>query len=192
MASQLVLRVLADALKRKVNAINSGKRPKIKKPRRINFCKVGQTVVPTTATMINNPKWEGEWMMSVDLDGKFAFPLPTSQRPDLVLWCEERKVIKLIELTVPWENNIDDAYLRKDQRYEKLVELCEDNGWSASCHPIEVGVRGFIGQRVYSLLKDLGFNTKEKKSLVKEIQEKVEKASYYIWLKRNDDNWTLH
>ena len=185
----LVLRVLSEAVQKKVSEINSGKRPKIKNPKKITFCKEGQAA-SRSVPMIDDPKWKGNWEVSMDLDGKFFFPIATKKRPDMVLWCEERKVIKLIELTVPWESNIDDAWYRKDLKYDSLVDLCEDNGWEASCHPIEVGVRGFIGRRVFSLLRELGFQNKEQKAIVKEIQERVEKASYYIWLKRNDENWT--
>ena len=96
----------------------------------------------------------------------------------------------MIELTIPWETNFDEAWIRKDERYEDLVNRCEDSGWLAKCLPIEIGARGFVGHRVYSLLKDLGFSPKELKDLTSKLQETVEKASYYIWLKRDDENWT--
>ena len=124
---------------------------------------------------------------SVDLDDQFYCPLETQgQRPDLVLWCEERKVIKFVGLTIPWETNIDDAWLQKDSRYGPLVEICEDLGWEAHCLPIEVGARGFVVHRVHSLLRQLGFTSKERKDLIKRMQETVE---YFIWLKQDDERW---
>ena len=68
-------------------------------------------------------------------------------------------------------------------KYEDLVDQCEESGWDATGLLIEIGARGFVGHRVHSLLKDLGLTAKEKKELVKKMQETVEKASYYIWLK---------
>ena len=127
--------------------------------------------------------------MSVDLDAQFYCPLETrGQTPDLVLWCEEGKVIRFVELTIPWETNIDDAWLRKDSRYGPLVESCEDLGWEAHCLPIEVGARGFVGHRAHALLRQLGFTSKKRKDLIRRMQETVEKASYFIWLKR-DRSW---
>ena len=46
----------------------------------------------------------------------------TTQRPDLVGWSMERKHVTLLELAVPWKENISDAEHRKETRYEELVK----------------------------------------------------------------------
>ena len=84
-------------------------------------------------------------LQQICLDAKNVFPIPTRKKPDIVIWCEDRKIVHLVELTVPHEDNIDDAQVRKDERYEHLLENCEDAGWSAVHFPVEVGCRGFIG-----------------------------------------------
>ena len=172
-----VVRVLAVEVDKRLKLINSGKNPKVERRSKIRFVKAGHSALKNNVPLYNDPDWEGSWNMSLDLDGQFYCPLETrGQRPDLVLWCEERKVIKFVELTIPWETNIDDAWLRKDSRYDPLVESCEDLGWEAHCLPIEVGARGFVGHRAHSLLRQLGFTSKEGKDLIRRMQETVEKS----------------
>ena len=107
----------------------------------------------------------------------------------IVVWCTERKIVLLVELTVPHEDNIEAARERKDTRYQKLLDDCGDAGWEAAHFSLEVGCRGFIGERVRKWLKKIGLNNREIGSTIKEIQETVEKASHWIWLKRSDDSW---
>ena len=88
------------------------------------------------------------------------FPVvDTEQRPDLLVWNEDREVTWMIELTVSWETNIDDAFEYKMRRYAELKKRCEEEGWKTECLPIEVGARGYVGHRVYSLLSKLSFNS---------------------------------
>ena len=56
----------------------------------------------------------------------------TLQRPDIVIWKEERKIVYLLELTVPWESNLYAAEKRKELRYQNLLTECKEQGWSAS------------------------------------------------------------
>ena len=185
-----VLKVLHSAIQGKVNDLNQGKKPQIVAKKKIAFCKEGAQQKPKPKKTLDNPDWEGNWELSVDLGSDFSFPLPTRLKPDMVMWCEERRIIKMVELTISWETNLDEAWIRKDERYEDIVNQCEDAGWTAKCLPIEIGARGFIGHRVYALFKDLGFSPKETKGLTATIQETVERGSFYIWLKRDDDSWT--
>ena len=55
----------------------------------------------------------------------------TNRRPDIVIWNEERKVVYMLELTVPWESNLEDAEELKNQRYEELKDQCEEKGWQS-------------------------------------------------------------
>ena len=182
--------MLAVEFDKMLKLINSGERPKVERRSKIRFVKAGHSALKNNVPLCNDPDWEGSWKMSLDLDGQFYCPLETRrQTPDLVLWCEEKKVIKFVELTIPEETNIDDAWLRKDSRYGPLVESCQDIRWEAHCLPIEVGARGFVGHRAHSLLRQLGFTSKEQKDLIRRMQETVEKASYFVWLKRDDDRW---
>ena len=107
----------------------------------------------------------------------------------MVVWCPQRKIIHLVELTVPYEDNIDAAQVRKDDRYEGLLNDCEEAGWNTSHLSIEVGCRGFVGNRLRQWFSTIGLNTRQKIAAIKEVQETVEKASHWIWVKRNDNEW---
>ena len=44
----------------------------------------------------------------------------------------------MLELTVPWEERMEEASGRKREKYAELVEDCRNRGWHARCLPIEV------------------------------------------------------
>ena len=90
-----------------------------------------------------------KWEVAADLKGcERFFPIPTTKKPDLVIWNEEEKEVNLVELTVPHEDNISSAHERKDNRYEALVGEYEEAGWKATRLPIEVGCREFIATSI--------------------------------------------
>ncbi|VDI13370.1 Hypothetical predicted protein [Mytilus galloprovincialis] len=49
----------------------------------------------------------------------------TSLRPDIVIWSPGTRQAVLLELTVPWEDRIEEAYERKMAKYQQLVEDCK-------------------------------------------------------------------
>jgi hypothetical protein len=153
------------------------------RPGQESFYKQKQTTRP-------DKNWDGTWEIAADLPGKEKFfPIPTTKKPDIVVWCTERKIVHLVELTVPHEDNIDAAQVRKDDRYEKLLEECEEANWTATHLSVEVGCRGFIGNRLRRWFTSIGLNSRQTNNAIKNIQETVEKASHWIWLKREDDTW---
>ena len=47
------------------------------------------------------------------------------------IWSAATKQAILLEMTVSWENRIDDEYERKSLKYQELAEDCQQNGlWS--------------------------------------------------------------
>ena len=56
------------------------------------------------------------------------------------------------ELTVPWEENAEEAHDRKKLKYDELVELRKNNRWKAKCTPIEVGSRGVVARSLCKVL----------------------------------------
>ena len=61
--------------------------------------------------------------MQGDLEGKLVVLqeiASTNPRPDIVLWCRSRMRVYFIELTVPWEELVAEAYERKKLRYVEL------------------------------------------------------------------------
>ena len=56
--------------------------------------------------------------------------IATTKRPDLVVieTTERKEHVKLFELTVPFEQNIEQAMLRKVERYDSLQREIRDSG----------------------------------------------------------------
>ena len=132
-----------------------------------------------------------KWEVAADLKGCQRFCLiPTTKKPDLVIWNEEEKEVHLVELTVPHEDNISLAHERKDSRYWALVGECEEVGWKATHFPFEVGCRGFIATSITKRMRVAGLCPKKRNILTKAVQETVEKASHWIWVKREDTSWS--
>ena len=94
-----------------------------------------------------------DWKVSVDLKTSLQFPvhiIQTEKRPDIVAWSDSKKSVFLVELTVLWEENREEAYERKKNRYKLLRANCVEKGWICHVIAIEVGCRGFLGHSVIS------------------------------------------
>ena len=98
-------------------------------PSKIMFLPEGEKIPVERQNPATEYESYGHWKVAADLSGHQGFfPVPTAKRPDLVVWCEEKKEVHLMELTVPHEDNISAAHERKEKRYEALVEECEEAG----------------------------------------------------------------
>ena len=88
--------------------------------------------------------------MCADLPGRERrFPIPTTKKPDMVVWCEDEKEIHIVKLTEPHENNVAAAHDWKDARYEGLLDEWTEAGWKALTSPSMSGARGlFVGNSV--------------------------------------------
>lgn len=84
--------------------------------------------------------------MLADMDKKLCFPTEmsaTNLRPDLVFWSASLKLVYIIELTVPWEDAVEETYERKKLRYTELAAQVQQQSWRAEVHSVEVGCRSF-------------------------------------------------
>ena len=125
-----------------------------------------------------------DWKSAADLNEALHFPshiVQTRERPDIVVWSENIKRILLVELTVPWEENMEEAFERKKERYENLRAECEEKGWSCRVLPIEVGCRGFVGYSTIAYLTKLGLASRTRKTTTVQLQKAAEEASSWIW-----------
>nr|XP_055028991.1 uncharacterized protein LOC129418090 [Misgurnus anguillicaudatus]XP_055035306.1 uncharacterized protein LOC129423146 [Misgurnus anguillicaudatus] len=130
-----------------------------------------------------------DWKLHADLGRQLKFPehiARTSQRPDLVLTSDSTKQVVLMELTVPWEDRMEEAFERKKAKYLELVQACRESGWRARCEPIEVGCRGFLSQSVHRAFRLLGIRGLHERRATKNISEAAEKASRWLWIKRGE------
>ena len=74
--------------------------------------------------------------------------MKTNLRPDAVLVSQQSKTLVAIELSVPWEENFEEAHERKSLKYADLMADCKDKGWSVWLFPEEVGCRRSPAQSV--------------------------------------------
>ena len=92
------------------------------------------------------------WKFYCDLDGATKIAgttippdiLPTQQRPDLVLINESSKSIIIIELSIPFEQNIHKTHDYKQNKYASLTADLQEQGYDAKLFCIEIGSRGLI------------------------------------------------
>ena len=129
--------------------------------------------------------------MVADLNQRLCFPVEiatTNLRPDLVLWSASLCTVYIIELTVPWEDAMEEAYVRKSLRYAELAADAEQRGWKAKVCPVDVGCRGFVGRSTTRLLKDMGIGQAQRQA-IKALSSAAEQASRWLWVKRRDTSW---
>jgi hypothetical protein len=134
-----------------------------------------------------------DWQFAVDLpDFQYQFPesiAVTSQRPDILIYSYDINTAILIELTVPWEDNVSAAALRKEERYEKLIaDIVGD--WHVHFWTIEVGCRGYCSQSLKKCFRDLGLENSAISKLRRIVVDTVQRCSYIIYSRRNNNDWT--
>ena len=118
---------------------------------------------------------------AADLKGyERFFPIPSTKKPDLVIWSEEEKEVHLVELTVPHEDNISSAHEWKENRYEALMGVCEEAGWKTMHFPVEVGCRGYIATSITKWMRVAGLCTKKRNILSKALYQKLSRR---LWKK---------
>lgn len=179
-----VLGVMGEALEREV-----------KKPRRVpvgpqftTFVRAGQkgqknsteTGVLTTAN---------DWTLLVDTGRQLKFPeeiVVTNRRPDIVVYSRRTKQVVMVELTVPWEERVEESNERKLAKYQPLVDACKEKGWRTWCFAVEVGCRGFVAQSMWRMFGRLGVVGQTRKRTIHRIGKEAEAASLWIWRRRED------
>ena len=119
--------------------------------------------------------------------------LVTNQRPDIVIKWDDPKELLLIELTVPFECNIQDAHKRKIDRYESLVQDLNETDYDVTYVAIEVGQRGLINKENKIRLKhilDACECNKSPKEVIADMSKAAVLASFVIFYSRHEQSWT--
>ena len=190
-----VLKSLAAVLESKRNTINSlPMRASTSITALSTFVREGQKRPnhPPLQSEVGQLTRARDWKMLVDIGQQLVFPAEiaaTTLRPDLLLWSPSLKSVYITELTVPWENSVEEAYERKKLRYTELAADAQQRGWKAKVYPVEVGCRGFVASSTIKLLKDLGIHGQALRHTVRSLSEAAERSSQWIWMKRKDPCW---
>ena len=130
-----------------------------------------------------------DWELAADLPDWRNYPpilKETGLRPDIVLWSESSAKMFLIELTVPYENRLEEQHQFKMAKYQDLAKELQSKGYSTKVMPVEVGARGFVAASTFKLMGQLGIKGRKRGTAIKRISEIAEKSSHWIWLKRNE------
>ncbi|TWW80104.1 hypothetical protein D4764_10G0011340 [Takifugu flavidus] len=180
-----VLKAVAESIALAISTTKHHHAPK----KAISFIKAGERPRAgpqiTTGLLHTAP----DWQLHVDLGKQLIFPqhiVTTSLRPDMIIISEASKYLIMLELTVPWEEQIEGANESKRAKYQELVEECRGRGWRTFYEPIDVGCRGFAGRSLCKAFGRLGVTGTAKKRAIKAASEAAEKATRWLWLKRAD------
>ncbi len=116
----------------------------------------------------------------------------TSQRPDLVIVNRAEKKITLLELSIPFEQNIETTHQYKTDRYSNLIVDIESNGFNVKYYAIEIGSRGYINTSNIQRLKSFIHNHC-KDSKLSEARDTISKislvCSFIIYHSKFDKDW---
>ena len=118
--------------------------------------------------------------------------LVTSQRPDLVVVWEDMKKILLVELTVPFETNVQDAHDRKCERYKDLLSDLRETEYSVFYEAIEIGARGHVSKENKTRLKiiiDMCKCDIRPRNFISDISKHALLSSFVIFYSRKDQHW---
>jgi hypothetical protein len=154
----------------------------------------GKTM-PSTLPMEGMLDVANDWKIAADLPCMREYPTVIKEsglRPDMVLISETSRTIVVVELTVPYESNMSESHEFKLAKYEGLMNDIHRKGYRTQLFAVEVGARGLAGATVYSLLQRLGLSGQARSRYLKQLAEAAEKASCWIWTKRNDKTWTVN
>lgn len=182
-----VLKAVAESINAAIDQSKRLHRP----TRAIPFVKAGVQPPPSRKTQTGLLGTARDWQLRVDLGKQLKFPeniMETTLRPDIVLFSDTSKQVIMLELTVPWEERIEEASERKREKYAELVEGCRGRGWRARCLPIEVGARGFAGKSLCKAFSLLGITGARKRKAICSSSEAAERASRWLWIQR-DKQW---
>ena len=127
-----------------------------------------------------------------DLSEQYHFPTSlacSDLRPDLVIYSQQTKAAIIVELTVYYETNFEEARSRREGKYRELVEEVESNGYVVDLVTIKAGSRGFVNYDSFRRLNELiGASGKELQELLLSVTSSAIKQSFKIWTNRNHSN----
>ncbi|KAK3770689.1 hypothetical protein RRG08_037881 [Elysia crispata] len=86
-----------------------------------------------------------DWDVSADLpewDSHPSIIKETRLRPDIVIHSASTQQLIMVELTVPYENRMEEAHIYKREKYMNLTKELENAGYKAVNMPVEVENNG--------------------------------------------------
>ena len=106
------------------------------------------------------------------------------------MWSDKLKTVMWVELTSPWEENMEKWYFEKHDRYNKLALQIRAGGWTAIPLCVEVGSRGYVNNKWRHMTAALGMSKAESKRLRDQAGTVACRCSYYLYLNRGNREWS--
>jgi hypothetical protein len=125
----------------------------------------------------------------------------TPYRPDIALWrnFSDMKDIVFVELTVPLEENMDNAHEWKNRKYKvgdssskiPLLTVVEGMGWIQHLNCVEVSSLGLIKASHFAPVVEFFFRADHRvaRKLYRELQEIALRCSHVLWEARGRPLW---
>ena len=130
-----------------------------------------------------------DWDVSADLPEWDSYPSKTKEtrlRPDIMIHSASTQQLIMVELTVSYENRMEEVHFYKREKYLNLTKALENAGYKAVVMPVEVGARGFVGSSFYDHLTKLSLCGNKRTKALKLLAEIAENSSRWIWSRRNE------
>ena len=126
--------------------------------------------------------------LSVDLGDNYSFPthiVPTDLRPDIVWWDDLKRVIVMVELTIPFDTVMEGARERKEAKYDHLRANAVSKGYRASLITLEIGSRGVPNMPGFeALAKKLHLSSSSLRKLLTDLIKTTIEGSFLVWVQR--------
>ena len=119
----------------------------------------------------------------------------TAQRPDLVVINRNLKSVIILELTCPWDSNVDRSHEFKMDKYAALVKDLSAE-FKTELYCVEVSVRGQLSKSNRSrlksfLLKTTGLSRSYCINLLNSVSKAALLSSFSIFTAREDILWSI-
>ena len=112
-------------------------------------------------------------------------------RPDICIFDHDKKKLLLLELTIPFDEYMAEAEVRKREKYRDLLTDIKVQGFDVTLTTVEVGSRGVISDSLLSFLQECtSIRKKQSLSLIEDVRRKVICCSYAVWCRRNSVTWS--
>ncbi|MFG1588224.1 hypothetical protein ACDT12_13105 [Staphylococcus aureus] len=132
-----------------------------------------------------------DWVIAADINDFRNYPQAirdSGKRPDVVISSARANSFILVELTVPFEDRMEERNISKREKYDELTADLRDTGYEVSLFAVEVGARGLPGRSLYAFLRKLGLSSRERAGFMRGAAGAAESASAWIWRRRDKIN----
>ena len=92
----------------------------------------------------------------------------------------------MVELTVTYEDRLEETYIYRREKYLKLTKELRDADYKTVVMTVEVGDTGFIESPGYDHLTTLSICGSKRTKALKLLAERAKTCSCWIWSRRNE------